>query len=196
MLGAGAAGLGLLAACGPLSFQQPAPTAVKVHRLGFLNGSSAAAAASYLDLFRQTLAELGYVEGRNLIIEYRWGDGSDARLAEPAAELARLPVDLIVVPSVPVAVLAREATTVVPIVMAGTGDLVLAGLAVSYARPGRNVTGVTTLAGPLFGKQLQLLRETAPSVTRVAIFWDALAPRGGPPLEAWNRDAQVVGLQL
>ena len=120
-----------------------APDRGKVHRLGFLNGANPAAAAPVLDLFRQALGELGYVEGQNLAIEYRWGEGSDARLAEPAAELARLPVDVFVVPSTAVARIAREATTTVPIVLAGAGDPVAAGLAASYARPGGNVTGVT-----------------------------------------------------
>jgi putative ABC transport system substrate-binding protein len=141
---AGATGLGLVAGCGPLPFQQPPPTAVKVYRLGVLRGSDPTAQARNVDRFRQALGELGYVEGQNLTIEYRWGEGSDARLAAPAAELARLPVDIFVVPSVTVARIVREATTTVPIVLAGTGDdLVDAGLAASYARPGGNVTGVT-----------------------------------------------------
>src|SRR5689334_14781806 len=85
----GAAGLGLLAGCGQLPFAQSPPTAVKVHRLGFLSGTTPTAQARNLDIFRQALGELGYVEGRNLSIEYRWGEGNAARLAESAAELAR-----------------------------------------------------------------------------------------------------------
>src|SRR3954464_11854631 len=106
----GAAGLGLLAGCGPLSLQQPPPTAVKVYRLGWLSGTSPTGQAPVLEAFRRALGEPGYVEGQNLIIEYRWGDGSEARLAEPAAELARLPVDIFVVPAVSLARIAREAT--------------------------------------------------------------------------------------
>src|SRR3954447_9199617 len=151
--GAVAGGLGLLAGCGRLPFQQPPPTAAKVHRLGFLRGSDPTAQAQNVDRFRQALSELGYVEGHNLAIEYRWGEGSDARLAAPAAELARLPVDIFVVPSVTVARIVREATTTVPIVLAGTGDdPVEAGLAASYARPGGNITGVTNLGTALNGK--------------------------------------------
>jgi putative ABC transport system substrate-binding protein len=192
----GAGGLGLLAGCGRLPFQQPPPTAVKVHRLGFLRGSDPTAQAQNVDRFRQALSELGYVEGHNLAIEYRWGEGSDARLAAPAAELARLPVDIFVVPSVTVARIVREATTTVPIVLAGTGDdPVEAGLAASYARPGGNVTGVTNLGTALNGKRLQLLKETVPSISRAAVLWNA--PTFGPfPLEAWARDAQAVGVQL
>src|SRR5207248_6588418 len=133
--GGGAVGSMLLAGCAPVLFQQPPPTAVTVHRLGFLSGSNPAAVAGFLDIFRQALGELGYVEGQNLAIEYRWGEGNDARLAEFAAELARLPVDVIIVPSVGVARIARDATTTVPIVVARAGDPVAAGLAASYARP-------------------------------------------------------------
>jgi putative tryptophan/tyrosine transport system substrate-binding protein len=189
------AGLGLLAGCGRLPFQSPPPTAVRVHRLGFLSGANPTTGAGTLDLFRQALGELGYVEGQNLAIESRWGEGSDARLAEPAAELARLPVDLIIVPSVTVARLTREATTTVPIVLAGAGDPVAAGLAASYARPGGNVTGMTNLSTTLFGKRLQLLKEAAPSITRVAVVWDPTLP-ALPLVDAWPRDAQAVGVQL
>jgi putative ABC transport system substrate-binding protein len=195
--GAGVAGLGLLAGCGRWPGQAPpAATAVRVPRLGFLRGSDPTTQAGTVDIFRQALGELGYVEGQNLVIEYRWGEGSDARLAEPAAELARLPVDLFVVPSITVARIVREATTTVPIVLAGTGsDPVTAGLAASYARPGGNVTGVTNLGGALTGKRLQLLKETVPSISRVAVLWDT--PTYGPfPLEDWSRDAQAVGVQV
>src|SRR5205814_9808408 len=113
---------------------------------------------------------------------------------EPAAELARLPVDVLVVPSTGVAKIAREATTTVPIVLAGTGDPVADGLAASLARPGGNVTGVTTLTSQLFGKRLQLLKEAVPSISHVAVFWDGT--RGPFPAEAWGRDAQAVDVQL
>jgi ABC-type uncharacterized transport system substrate-binding protein len=196
VLGAGAAGVGLLAGCGRLPFQQPPPTAVKVYRLGFLSSTNPTAQAGNLDIFRQALGELGYVEGQNLIIEYRWGDGSNARLVEPAAELARLPVDLIVVSASVAAQIAREATTTVPIVLGGSGpDPVALGLAASYARPGGNVTGVANLVTQLTGKRLQLLKEAAPAISRVAVFWD-YATFGPFPAEAWGRDAEAVAVQL
>jgi putative tryptophan/tyrosine transport system substrate-binding protein len=192
----GACGLGLVAGCGRLPFHQPPPTAGKVYRLGFMFGSNAAGQTRAVDLSRQALGELGYVEGQNVVIEYRWGEGSDARLADPAAELARLPVDVFVVPSTVVARIVREATTTVPIVLAGSpGDPVAAGLATSYARPGGNVTGVTNLGRALNGKRLQLLKEAAPAISRVAILWDA-ASSGPYPAEDWSRDAQAVGVQL
>jgi putative ABC transport system substrate-binding protein len=193
--GAGVSAGTLLAGCGPLPFQQPSPTAVKVYRVGYLNGTNPTATALVRDIFQQALAELGYWEGQNLVVEYRWGEGVDARLTAPAAELARLPVDLFVVPSPAVAQIVREATTTVPIVMVGQGDPVAAGLAASYARAGGNVTGVTNLATQLNGKRLQLLKETVPSISRVAVFWGVAS--GVPfPVEAWSRDAQAVGVQL
>ena len=195
VLGAGAAGGALLAGCGRLPFQQAPPTVVKVQRLGFLSGGSPASAVGYLDVFRQALGELGHVEGQNLAIEYRWGEGDQARLAEPIATLARLPVDAFVVTSTTVAQVAARTTTTVPIVMAGTGDPVELGLAASYARPGGNVTGITNLGRQLTGKRLQLLREAVPSISRVAVFWGAAAT-GAFPAEAWGRDAQAVGVQL
>jgi putative ABC transport system substrate-binding protein len=193
--GASAAGLGLLAGCGPLPFQQPPPTAVKVHPIGFLSGSNPTAQARNLDMFRQALGELGYVEGQNLAIEYRWGEENDPRLAESAAELARLPVDVIVAPSTRVAQIAREATTTVPIVLGGAGpDPVALGLAASYARPGGNVTGVANLGTQLSSKRLQLLKEAVPAISRVAVVWDAA--NGAFPAEAWDRDARAVGVQM
>jgi putative ABC transport system substrate-binding protein len=193
---AGTAGLGMLAGCGRLPWQTAPPAAVKIYSLGFLHGGNPIAEARTLGMFRQALSELGYVEGQNLAIEYRWGDGSIEQLAEPAAELARLPVDVFVVPSGQVAQIAREATTTVPIVLAGAiADPVAAGLATSYARPGGNVTGITNGGSQLVGKRLQLLKEAAPSISRVAIFWDA-ATLGRFPAEAWGRDAEAVGVQL
>jgi len=186
----------LFAGCGPLPFQQPPPTAVKVHRLGYLSSTNATAQARNIGTFRQALGELGYVEGQNLAVEYRWSEGDDAWLAESAAALARLPVDIIVVPATGPAQIAREATTTVPIVLGGGGpDPVALGLAASYARPGGNVTGVANLGSQLNSKRLQLLKEAAPAVSRVAVFWD-FTSFGPFPEEAWNRDAEAVGVQL
>jgi putative tryptophan/tyrosine transport system substrate-binding protein len=192
----GTAGLGLAAGCGQLPFAPSPPTAVRVYRLGFLSGSTAAAQTRNLDIFRQALGEWGYLEGQNLAIEYRWGEGSDAPLVGFAAELVQLPVDIIVVSASVPAQIAREATTTVPIVLAGGGlDPVALGLAASYARPGGNVTGATNLVTQLYSKRLQLLKEAAPAIMRVAVLWDAVS--FGPfPAEAWGRDAQAVGVQL
>jgi putative tryptophan/tyrosine transport system substrate-binding protein len=191
----GTAGLGLLAGCGRLPIQQPAPTAGKVYRLGYLSGNNPTDGARNLEIFRGALGELGYVEGQNLVIEYRWGEGSDEPLAEAAAELARAPVDLFVVTSTNSARSVHSATTTLPVVMAGGGDPVAAGLAASYAHPGGNVTGVTTLTTQLFGKRLQMLKEAVPSISRVAVFQDA-ATGVPPPMEVWRRDAQSLGIEV
>jgi putative ABC transport system substrate-binding protein len=184
-----------MAGCGRLPGQAPPPTAVRIHRLGFLSGGNAATQAQMLAHFRQALADLGYVEGRNLAIEYRWGDGNDDRLAEPAVELGRLPVDVLVVPSTVVAQIALEAAVTVPIVLAGSGrDPVSAGIASSYARPGGMVTGVTDLGQSLFGKRIQLLKDAVPSISHVAVLRD---PAAGPfPTEAYGPGAKAVGVQL
>src|SRR4051812_41039011 len=122
MVGVGVSAGALLAGCGSIPFQSPPPTAVKVHRVGWLHGGSSATNGQLLALFRQALSELGYVERQNLVLEERWGEGSDARLAEPALELVRRPVDVIVVPSGQVAQIVRDVTTTLPTVMAGTRD--------------------------------------------------------------------------
>ena len=193
--GAGVVGLGLLAGCGRLPGQGEPPAPVKAYRLGFLNGTNAAAATPQTEAFRQALGELGYAEGRNLLIEYRWADGDEARLTAPAVELAHLPVDAFVVPSAGLARIARDASTTIPIVLAGAGDLVAPGLAESYARPGGNVTGVINLSVQLDGKRLQLLKEAVPSVSRVAVLWDAVG--SGPyAADTWGRHAQALDIAL
>jgi hypothetical protein len=192
VVGAGASSAVLLAGCGPLPFQTPPPTPVRIHRLGWLNSTNPTAGAQYLASFRQALGAIDYVEGGNLSVESRWGEEDSTRLAEAAAELIRLPVEVLVMVGGLATRIAREATTTVPIVMAGGPDPVALGLAASYARPGGNVTGVTDFAGPLFGKRLQLLKEAVPSISRVAIFWD-VPTRGLPPMDVWGRDAQAVG---
>jgi putative ABC transport system substrate-binding protein len=124
-----------------------------------------------LDAFRQGLRELGYEEGRNISIEYRWADGRDERLPGLAADFVRLKVDVIVAGAGAVEA-AKHATTTIPIVMPVSGDPVRAGLVASLARPGGNITGLTSLSGELPGKWMELLKETVPRVSRVAVLWD------------------------
>jgi putative tryptophan/tyrosine transport system substrate-binding protein len=124
-----------------------------------------------LDAFRQGLRELGYEEGRNISIEYRWAEGRDERLPGLAADLVRLKVDVIVAGAGAVEA-AKHATTTIPIVMPVSGDPVRAGLVASLARPGGNITGLTSLSGELPGKWMELLKETVPRVSRVAVLWD------------------------
>jgi putative ABC transport system substrate-binding protein len=165
--GAGAAGLGLLAACGR-PFLAP-PPAAPVHRIAYLFGSPPNVSSdANVSAFRQGMRELGYVEGQNLVIEGRYAS-EVYQLPELAAELVRLQPEVILVPSAPVTRIVRAATTTLPIVSAGSGDVVADALADSYAQPGGTVTGLST--PPLAGKQLQLLQEVVPTLSRVAVLF-------------------------
>jgi putative ABC transport system substrate-binding protein len=144
-----------------------------------------------VEAFRQGLRELGYDEGRNISIEYRWAEGRDERLPSLAADLVRLKVDVIVA-GVGAVEAAKRLTTTIPIVMPVSTDPVRAGLVTSLARPGGNITGVTTLSGELPGKWLELLKETIPRISRVATLWDSAGdPSQVPTLEAAARSLGV-----
>ena len=138
------------------------------YRIGFLR--AAAPPESYVGAFREGLAELGYREGGNLVLEYRWGEGKIERLPALAADLVRLKVDVIVIDGMPAALAAKEATRTIPIVMAGIGDPVATGLVESFTRPGKNLTGMTIMASELSGKRLALLRELLPGVDRFSLL--------------------------
>ena len=140
----------------------------KVPRIGILRPGSPP--DPLVEAFRQGLHELGYAEGRNISIEYRWAEGRDERLLSLAADLVRLQVDVIVAGAAAVAV--KQATNVIPIVMPTVGDPVKLGLVASLARPGGNVTGLTSLSEGLPGKWMELVKETLPRVSRVAVLWD------------------------
>jgi putative ABC transport system substrate-binding protein len=157
---------GLLA--GPLAAE--AQPAAKVARIGYL-GDPLAAGPNVLEAFRQGLRDLGYVEGRNLVIEYRDAEGKLERLPGLAAELVALKVDVIVAAGTPPALAAKRATKTIPIVFPAVGDPVTSGLVTSLARPGGNVTGLTGLGPELVGKWLEQLTQTVPGVSRVAVLW-------------------------
>src|SRR5574341_502746 len=148
--------LGISCALPAAAAQQPG----KVHRIGYLRGSSPQAAASHLEAFRQGLRELGYIEGQNIVIEQRHASGELGRLPTLAAELVQLNVDVIVVGGTSDAIAAKAATTTIPVVFTLVGDPVGTGLVASLARPGGNLTGLSNLFGELGGKQLQLLNGT------------------------------------
>jgi len=157
---------GLLAA--PLAAE--AQQAAKVTRIGYLS-PNLAASPHLPEAFRQGLRDLGYVEGRNVVIEYRDAEGKPERLPALAAELVALKVDVIVAPASTLAALtAMQATKTIPIVFAGVGDPVTSGLVTSLARPGGNVTGLTGLGPELVGKRLELLTQAVPGVSRVAVL--------------------------
>jgi putative ABC transport system substrate-binding protein len=148
----------------------PGQQAGKVPLLGYLDGASASTSGDNLNAFRQGLRELGWIEGQNIAIEYRWAEGRFDRLPELAADLVRLRVDAIVATGDPVILAAKQATGTIPIVMTAVGDPIGAGFVASLARPGGNVTGVSNLAVDLTGKWLELLKEVVPKVSQVAIL--------------------------
>ena len=145
----------------------------KVRRIGYLSNSDPATESARSEAIRLGLRELGYIEGQNIAIEYRYSEGKPDRAPELAAELVRLKVDIIVTGGDPPLRAAMNATKTIPIVMMGTGlDPVEAGLVESLARPGGNVTGITNLTGELGGKRLELLKEADPKLGRVAVLFD------------------------
>ena len=149
--------------------QQP----TKIPRIGFLTGVSNAARA---EAFRQGLRELGYVEGKNIVIEYRYAEGKLDRLPALAAELVRLKVDVIVTGGTTSTRAAKKATVTIPIVMGFDNDPVGNGFVASLAHPGGNITGLSTLAPEISGKQLELLKEIVPRLSRVAVLGSSTTP--------------------
>jgi ABC-type uncharacterized transport system substrate-binding protein len=177
----------------PLTSQ--AQPAAHVPRLGLLIPSAVSAVASRLEAFRHGLRDLGYVEGRTITLEYRFADGQADRLPALVAELVRLPVDVLVADGTVALRAAQHATTTIPIVMAVSGDPVGAGLVASLARPGGNITGLSSRAPEVSGKRLEFLKEAVPHLSRVAALWHRDAPVG-PYLKETEAAAQALGLQL
>jgi putative ABC transport system substrate-binding protein len=195
--GLAVASLGLAAGCVRLPWQAAPP---RVPRVGWLEGAPPPAPGEYgrVDDFRDGLREFGYEDGKNIVVEVRYGEGRDDLLAERAAELVRLPVDVIVgVAGTGPVLAAREATQTIPIVMVGTTpDPLGMGLIDSYARPGGNVTGIATFPqARMAGKQLEYLQAVTPGLTRVARLRDRASGVLAPAVDAQD-DAQSLGLQL
>jgi ABC-type uncharacterized transport system substrate-binding protein len=166
--------LGGAAAAWPLTTR--AQQTEKISRIGYLGGSSAPLERRNLDAFRQTLHDLGQVEGKNITFEYRWAEGNDSRLPGLAVELVHLKVDVIVTAGTPSILAAKQATKTIPIVFASSGDPVKGGLVASYTRPGGNVTGFTILGAGLEAKRLQILKQVVPGLSRVAVMWNSANP--------------------
>ena len=168
--------------------QQP----TKIPRLGYLSASN----DQNREAFRQGLRQLGYVEGKNVVIEYRYAEGRTEQISDLAAELVRLKVDVIVTGSTLAAQTARKLNTTVPIVIVGTGDPVGTGLVASLARPGGNVTGLSGLAPELSGKRLELLKESFPKVSRVGVFWNPASPSNAISWKETEAAARPAAVQL
>jgi len=182
----------LIALCGSAEAQQPK----KVPRIGFLSAVSPSTISARLDAFRQGLRELGYVEGKNIVIEWRSAEGKSDRLPGLAAELVRLKVDLVVSGGVATTRAAKQATVTIPIVMASDDDPVGSGFAASLARPGGNITGLSTLSPEISGKQLELLKEIVSKLSRVAIGGDVTRPGIPQALREINVAADALGVQV
>ena len=168
----------------------------KTSRIGLLSGSGPATNPAALEAFRQGLRELGYAEGGNILLEYRWADGKFDRLPGLAVELVGLRADVIVTVGTQATLAARQASNTIPIVAAGAGDLVGSGLVESLARPGGNVTGSTNIDPDLSAKRLELLKETFPKLFRVSVLY-----HGGPggdqdELRETQAAAQALGVQI
>jgi putative tryptophan/tyrosine transport system substrate-binding protein len=156
------------AASWPLAARAQQPG--KLPTIGFFGQTTRSAASEWVAAFVQRLRELGWIEGRNIAIEYRWSEGRQERFAEIAAEFVRLKVDVIVTSGTPQVLAAKQATSVIPIVFATAGDPVGTGLVPSLARPGGNVTGLSNQVPELAGKRLELLREVVPGLRRLGTF--------------------------
>ncbi len=184
---------GLLSA--PLAAGAQAPA--KIPRIGFLTSLSSTDSAHLLEAFRQGLRDLGYVEGQNIAIESRFGaEGRPERLPALAADLVRLKVDVIVTGGPPAPVAAKQATSTIPIVFAVSGDPVAEGLVASLARPGGNITGLASISGDVVGKQVALLKEVAPRVSRVAVLQNPSNETHARILQQAEGAARALGVQL
>jgi putative tryptophan/tyrosine transport system substrate-binding protein len=176
----------------PADAQQPA----KIPRIAYLTGASLPSMPARIEAFRQGLRELGYVEGKNIFIEWRAAEEKLDRLPELAAELVRLKADIIVTAGSSPTRAAKEATNTIPIVMAQDPDPVGSGFVASLARPGGNITGLSALAPELNGKRLELLKETVPKLSRVAVFGTSTQPGNAQSLKEAELVAKAFGVKL
>jgi putative tryptophan/tyrosine transport system substrate-binding protein len=181
-----------LASVRPVEAQQPG----KVPRIGVLRQSSAHVLWTQLEAFRQGLRDRGYLDGQNIAIEYRYAEGELDRLPSLANELVRINVDVIVVSSTPAVLAAKNATKEIPIVFHTIGDPVASGLVASLARPGGNVTGLTMGGAELYGKRLELLKETIPKLSLAAILWNPTSTGIQQNVKETQAAAQVLKLQI
>jgi ABC-type uncharacterized transport system substrate-binding protein len=182
----------LLALCATGEAQQPK----KVPRIGYLVGAPLSANPERTEAFRQGLRDLGYVEGKNIVIEWRSGEGMDGRLPALAAELVHLKVDVIVAASGGATRGAKGATTTIPIVMTISDDPVGSGFVATLARPGRNITGSSTLSPEISGKRLELLKEIVPKLSRVAVFGSSTSAGNAQQLKEVELAAGALGIKI
>jgi len=168
----------------------------KIPRIAYLSANSAVGQAANLKAFRQGLSELGYVEGKNILIDYRYADAKLDRLPALAAELVSLKVDVIITTGPTATRPAKEATATIPIVMANDNDPVGSGFVASLARPGGNITGLSTFSAELNGKRLELLKEIVPRLSRVAVLGTSTNPGNGQALKETELAAGALGVKI
>jgi len=179
-----------------LCFSASAQQRKKVPRIGYLSGAKSDVQAARREVFRQALRELGYVEGKNITFEYRSAEGEFDRLPALAAELVRLKVDIIVTAGASATRRAKEATSTIPIVMSSDNDPVGAGFVISLARPGGNITGLSSLSPELSGKRLELLKEIIPILSRVAVLGSSTQPGNAQALKEIELAAKAFGVKV
>src|SRR5439155_11705710 len=184
-------GISLLSGC------EKSPPPSKIHRIGFLAGGSRDGRTFLINGFLQGLRDHGCVEGQNIVIEYRFSNDRNDRLPELAAELINLKVELIVASGTPASFAAKQATSTIPIVLAGlAANPVETGLIASLTRPGGNVTGMSMMSSQLGGKRLELLKAIVPGLTLVTVFWNPPNPTYGPILKELEAAAPTLGVKL
>jgi ABC-type uncharacterized transport system substrate-binding protein len=181
----------LLVLCASANAQQPG----KIFRIGFLDSSTVSGSAVLVEAFRQELRTLGWIEGKNIIIEYRFAEQKRDRVAGLAADLVRMKVDLIVASGTPTVLAAKKATTTIPIVMTNVGDPVGTGLVASLARPGGNVTGLSSLGIELNTKRLEILKDAVLDLARVGLLWPA-GSGAGVALQLKDLRSAALALKL
>jgi putative ABC transport system substrate-binding protein len=168
----------------------------KVPRIGFLSAVPLSSMSARVEALRQGLRELGYVEGQNIVLEYRFAEGKPDQVSHNAAELVRLKVDAIVTAGATDTGAAKKATSTIPIVMAFDSDPVGSGFVASLARPGGNITGLSSLSPEISGKQLELLKDIVPRLSRVTVFWTSIDPGSAQALKETEGAARAVALRL
>jgi ABC-type uncharacterized transport system substrate-binding protein len=172
--------------------QQPA----KIRRIGYVSGSGPVTSDPRFDALRQGLRDLRYIEGKNILIEYRYAEGRQDPIPSLVAELVQLEVDVLVSPSLPAIRAAKQATKTIPIVMVFNADPVATGIVDSLARPGGNITGLTRLTRDLGGKRLELLKDVVPRISRVGVLWDADEASAAIGFKEYQTAARALKIQL
>jgi ABC-type uncharacterized transport system substrate-binding protein len=182
------------AAAWPLGARAQQPR--KLPTIGYLSGGGPVQNVQWVAAFTQRLHQLGWIEGRTVEVEYRWGEARMERVSAFAAEFVRLKVDVIVTQATQPVILAKQATATIPIVFVATGDPVGSGLVTSLARPGGNVTGLSLQNSEITGKRLEILREAAPRLSRVAVLFDVGNPSNIPVISEFQAAARMLGLEV